>query len=171
MFNYENSKNKIETLSVSIEEMKQELKNEYLNMFSHDSDIQEALQDLDQYGFYRYTRHGLVKSVPVDAEDFDETAAEALQDFMEDRGVEVDLLLGYLNKPVKDYLLCMQDDRSIQVVYCENREETTLLIRDEVESEEERNSILTSIAQHKQFSGLTVVCDEVGNVRILDLYS
>ena len=50
------------------------------------------------------------------AEDFDETAAEALQDFMEDRGVEVDLLLGYLNKQVKDYLQCMQDDRNIGVV-------------------------------------------------------
>lgn len=167
MFNYENSKNKIETLSVSIEEMKQELKNEYLNMFSHDSDIQEALQDLDQYGFYRYTRHGLVKSVPVDAEDFDEVASEALSEYMEDKGVEVDLLLGYLNKKVSDYLLCMQDGKSIQVVFCEHGEETTLLIKDRVESEEERNSILSSLAQHKQFTGLIVVRDEIGNVCVL----
>lgn len=168
-YDFEVSSDKINTLSSMIDNLTQDLKEEYMKVFGNDPNVQDAIQDLYNFSLYRYTSRGLVKSLKVDLNDFDDLAMEALDDFMEEKGIEVDSTLGYLNKRVENYLLCSEDDFTTMFVLCTNFKEEIVDTYNKTLSEEEKLEIINHIKQARQFDGLVVNCDEVGVLKVMDM--
>jgi len=160
---------KINDLTNIIENLKEDLKLEYMQVFNNDTDTQEAIKDLNDFGKLRYTRHGLVQSLKVDMRDFDELAIEALEDYMEERGIHVDSVLGYLNKPVSAYLICLEDDFTTKFVLSMDGKEEMLDMFNKTLSEKEKETIVNQIKDSRLFSGVVVNCDEVGSIRVMNL--
>jgi hypothetical protein len=160
---------KINSLTDMIESLKEDLKMEYQKVFDNDENTQEAIQDLYNYGLYRYTRKGLVKSLKVDMSDFDDLATESFDNYMATKGIEVDSLLGYLNMQVDNYLLCVEDDRRSSFIIKQNTREEIVDVYNKTLSEEEKKEVFKSIKDARQFEGLVVSCNEVGFIKLLDL--
>lgn len=163
-FNYEEQPSRLQSLKDSLESIKEELKNEYLNLFRTSPETQEALQELQDNGTLRYTYKGLYRSLPMEFNDFDESASEAFDEFCQENNIEADLTLGFISTKLDNYMIYVDHGVSASLSVCENGVEETIPMTRLARTNMQILDLLSQTKNDRNFQGMVLLCSEVGNV-------
>lgn len=163
------TQDRISQLQESIGKLKQELKQELVTMFSNDEDTRLIIEALKEDPTLRYTHRGLIASVDMELQDFDEDTEVAFEEYAESLNLQVDFTHERLYFHVSEYLMYKTNTDSDSIVICLDGQEEIINAGLEPMDANEILDTLREIAKVRNYTGIAIEVDEYGNVDTIDL--